>query len=114
MKPYQPVENGTIRCSNLMFACVSWFWNNGQLRSCKLDEALFIDQRVFGPAQARGLIAHDGTIWFITEPGVAWVKNFLSRSAWKDHASRNFSHWIKVRRSQLKLVPPKTKAARSA
>lgn len=108
MERYAHRENETIRCSNLMWGLMSWFYNNGHHKTCKRDEALFADQRVFGPAAARGLLAMDGTIWYITEEGVAWVKSFLSRNAWKDNASRNFSHYIKVQRTRLQIVSRRT------
>lgn len=68
-----------------------------------VGEGLYADQRVFGPCEAQGLIANDGTVWYITEAGIAWWENMNGRTAWKDTASRAYSHYIKIARSRSKL-----------
>lgn len=104
MHKYDPKSKETLRISNLTYGLLKWFYNEGDFKSCERDEALFIDQRVFGPATAKGLLACDGTVWYLTEAGRIFVDNFENRNAWKDHASRNFSHYIKIRRAQLEIV----------
>jgi hypothetical protein len=104
LKRYEHNENETLRCSNLMYGMMSWFYNGGHYKSCKLDEAKRIDQRVFGPAVAKGLIEQDGPMWRITLAGVQWMKSFHSRDAWKENTSRDFSVYVKVQRTRLRIV----------
>jgi hypothetical protein len=116
MKLFNPEEHKTIRTSELMYGLMTWFYNRGHYRTCPSDEGLFADQRVFGPAEARGLIADDGQVWAITPLGVAWVEQFGSRSAWKETPSKRYSHWIKVQRTRhrLKVIQGGRRTARKA
>jgi hypothetical protein len=104
MKRFDPSEKETIRTSELMIGLMSWFYNKGHYRTCPSDEGLYADQRVFGPAEAKGLLADDGKVWYITDLGVAWFEQLNSRSPWKDTPSGQYSHWIKVQRTRLTLV----------
>lgn len=103
LKPYKPdedFEGRTIQTSNLYRGMLREFYNfkTGTHYTVEHDEAKRIDQRVFGPAVARGLIASDGHIWYITEVGINFVKANETRSAWKENYSDNFSHYIHVAR----------------
>lgn len=103
MKQYKPKDNDTLRCSNLKLGLMRDFYNKGHYKTYPVDEGLFADQRVFGPCEAQGLIANDGRVWYITEAGIAWWEHMNGRTAWKDHASRAFSHYIKIQRTRTKL-----------
>jgi hypothetical protein len=103
MKLFDPFENETIRMSNLMFGLINWFYNKGNYRTCPSDEGLFADQRVFGPAHARGLLEDDGKVWKLTQAGVDYYEQFMNRSAWKETPSKQYSHWIKVQRTRHNL-----------
>lgn len=103
LKPYksdEDFEGKTITNSNLMRGLLKDFYNHrsGIRKSFTAEEGRFFDQRVFGPAVGRGLIAFDGHVWSITDVGVNYVQANENRSAWKDHASRDFSHYIKAMR----------------
>jgi hypothetical protein len=103
MNKFDPAEQKTIRASELMYGLMSWFYNRGHHRTCPSDEGLYADQRVFGPAEAKGLLADDGQVWSITEAGVAWMEQFAGRSPWKETPSKRYSHWIKVQRVRHRL-----------
>ena len=111
IKKYEPIENQTLRCSNRLYNLISYMYNNGHHRSIKLHEALYIHQSTFGSAGARGLIANDGVIWYLTELGVDWYRNFTMQPIWKEYASREFSVYLKVIRAIKK--PPARETAKA-
>jgi hypothetical protein len=80
----------------------------------KLNEALYIHQSTFGSAGARGLIANDGVIWYLTELGMDWYKNFTTQPIWKEYASREFSVYLKVIRAMRKPPVKETVRAKAA
>ena len=84
--------------SNMQYALLKEFHNKGGRYTVKREEALLLDQRCFGPAVARGLLAFDGHIWYMTEEGHEFMKAYEGRTAWKDTPSREFSHYIKILR----------------
>jgi hypothetical protein len=104
MQKYSPKNKETIRCSNLLYGLIKWFHNDGLYQTCPVDEGLLADQRVFGPAAAKGLIANDGHVWYLTMDGAAWIKSWNTRSAWKEQPSRQFSHYIKIARSRIHVM----------
>jgi len=121
LKPYkdgEDFEGMTLRNSNLMRGLLRDFYNhrNGTRHSFNTEEGKHFDQRVFGPAVGRGLIAFDGHVWSITGVGMNYVNANENRSAWKDSASRDFSHYIKAMRmfTGLSRMESKNGRARSA
>jgi hypothetical protein len=90
--------------SNFQLGLLNWFYNRGHERTCSIDEGLLLDQRQFGPAVARGLLDNDGSIWYLTQAGLDFIKQYTSQEPWKDSPSRQFSHYIHIQRSKLKLV----------
>lgn len=97
MDKWKP-NSGTLRISNLSYGMFKDIYKRGVGFSFSQQEAMFIDQRVFGPAFAKGLFAWDGHVFYMTETGRKFVEEFEGRTAWKDLASRELSHYIKAHR----------------
>jgi hypothetical protein len=99
---YKPSEQPQrLVLSNMQYGLMRWFYNRGHYKTVSEKEARFLDQRSFGPAVAKGLLAFDGAIWYITEAGIAFMEQFERRDPWKEQASRQYSHYI---RENTKLI----------
>ena len=97
MEFYKPSdEPQRLVLSNMQYGLLKEFYKGGMRYTVKKDEALLLDQRSFGPAVARGLLAFDGHVWYMTEEGRDFMKSYESRTPWKDDPSREFSHYIKA------------------
>jgi len=95
--------NERIAISNLTYGLLKYFHKKGLSYTIPYAEGLSLDQRAFGPAVAKGLFETDSKIWYMTELGHTYVAHFEGRSAWKEHQSRSFSHYIEVRREVAAL-----------
>jgi hypothetical protein len=97
MELYKPSDRPErLVLSNMQYGLLKWFYNRGQLRTCDENEGLFLDQRSFGSAVARGLLAFDGAVWKLTQAGIEFLKHYEGREPWKETASRQYSHWVKI------------------
>lgn len=110
MKLYRHKEGETLKASSLRYGLLREIRG----KTVKREEAKFIDQRTFGPAYAAGLIGFDGTVFFLSESGDAWLKSFEGKSAWKETESRDFSHLVKFHRTRLHLIKRSAAKAVSA
>ena len=88
-----------IVLSNMQYALMKEFYKKGVGFTVSEQEAHFLDQRSFGPAYAKGLFAWDGHVFYMTVEGRQFVEAYEGRTAWKENASREFSHWIKAART---------------
>jgi hypothetical protein len=112
MELYKPSDKPErLVLSNMAYGLLKWFYNGGRLRTCTVDEGLFLDQRSFGPAVARGLLASDGSVWKLTHAGVEFLKRYESREPWKETASRQYSHWVKIQKHKAHLASKRRTAS---
>lgn len=99
MEQYKPSdEPHRLILSNMQYGLLKEFYKGGTRYTVKREEALLLDQRSFGPAVARGLLAFDGHVWYMTEAGRSFMSSYETRTPWKDEPSREFSHYIKAMR----------------
>lgn len=99
METYKPsAEPHRLVLSNTQYALLKEFYNKGLSYRVDEKQAKFLDQRSFDPAYARGLFAWDGSGFYMTLAGRAFVESYEGRTAWKEHSSNQFSHYIKTLR----------------
>jgi hypothetical protein len=96
---YTPKENDRLILSNNQYALLKHFHRRGINYTIPIEKALLLDQRSFGPAVARGLIACDGSVVYMTEQGHTFVEHYEQRNPWKSSPSQRFSHYIKAMRT---------------
>ena len=114
MEFYKPSDDDRperLVLSNMQYGLLRWFYNRGHCKVVPESEALLLDQRSFGPAVARGLLAYDGKVWYMTEAGRVFMQRYEGRDPWKETHSRQYSHYIKAMRLFVVRENRRAKAA---
>lgn len=97
--------------SGMQLGLLRAFHKRGVDYTISYEEAHLLDQRCFGPAVARGLLAYDGQVFYMTDTGHQYLEEFETKQPWKGTPSREFSHYIDVARMVHSINKPRKRRA---
>lgn len=91
-------KNQRTIMSGMQLGLLRAFHKKGVDYTVAYDEAHLLDQRSFGPAVARGLLAFDqeGDCFYLSDAGHVFLEEFETKKPWKEHPSKEFSSYIDI------------------
>lgn len=108
LERYDPkAKNKRASLSGMQLGLLREFYSKGVDYTIEHDQALLLDQRCFGPAVARGLLAFDGEVFYMTVNGHKFIEDFESKKPWKEMPSRQFSHYIGMLKMAHSISKPR-------